>query len=275
MAGAGRREVNFYLNLVDQLPMRTPKLVAAHPDGEWLALDLLAGGREPEHWNSVDYILAADKLVEMHDRFWGLGEDLKIFPWLARPLDADFDIYVRAAKSGIERLIDAPAVSVFRKDFDLVPLLKRLVRSADQIASALRKTPNTLIHGDYWPGNLYMTADNALVAYDWQQAGIGPGILDLFTFVQLSLWWFDSTPVSPAEIVEHYRSRLAQVNGYTWSEENWSVLWDFALLWTFLADWIDLLATIPASVLRTRYPQLVSLWLEPVHKAVNRLLPEP
>ncbi len=274
MAGAGRREVNFYRNLVDQLPMRTPQLVAAHPDGEWLALDLLSGGREPEHWSAADYLLATDKLVEMHDRFWGLGEDLKIFPWLARPLDADFDIYLHAAESGIERLINAPAANVLRQDIDLVLIFRRLVRHADQIAAALRKMPNTLIHGDYWPGNLYITSDNTLIAYDWQQAGIGPGILDLFTFIQLSLWWFDSIPISPAEIIQHYRSRLAQMNGFACSEESWSVLWDYALLWIFLADWIDLLATIPASVLRMRYPQLTSLWLEPVRMAVTRRLPE-
>ncbi len=275
MAGAGRREVNFYRILADQLPLRTPQLMASHPDGEWLALSVLSGGREPEHWSAQDYLLATDKLVELHDRFWALGEDLKIFPWLTRPLEADLDIYCRSAAAGIQRLISAPAASsVFGQDTELVLSLKRLVRHANRVAAALRKVPDTLIHGDYWPGNLYISADGSLVAYDWQQAGIGPGILDLFTFVQLSLWWFDSMPVTPAAIINRYRSRLAQLNGQSWKDEDWNDLWDYALLWTFMTGWIDVLATTPAPVLRMRYPQLVSLWLEPVQLAVSRHLPD-
>jgi hypothetical protein len=274
MAGAGRREVYFYRNLVDQLPVRTPQLMAAHPDGQWLAMSLLSGGREPEHWTAEDYLLATDKLVDLHDRFWGLGEDLKIFPWLARPLEADFEIFLHAAEAGIERLIKAPAIGVFSPDIDLIMVLRRLLRNADRVAFALRKVPDTLIHGDYWPGNLYIDADGSLIVYDWQKAGIGPGLLDLFSFVQLSLWWFDTIPLSPAEIIGRYRSRLAEINGMTWKAQDWDFLWDYALLWTFLTDWVDLLATTPASVLRTRYPQLISLWLEPVRLAVNRHFPE-
>jgi hypothetical protein len=275
MSGAGRREVSFYRNLADQVPMQTPRLMASHPDGEWLALSLLSGGREPERWTAEDYLLATDKLVELHDRFWNLGEDLKVFPWLTRPLEADLDFYHKAAETGIQRLINAPAIlDVFRQDIELILTLKRLVRNGNRVAMALRKAPDTLIHGDYWPGNLYINSDGSLVAYDWQQAGIGPGILDLFTFVQLSLWWFDSMPVTPGTIIQRYRSRLAQLNGQTWKDEEWNNLWDYALLWTFLAGWIDVLATTPAPVLRMRYPQLVSLWLEPVRLAVSKHIPE-
>jgi hypothetical protein len=274
LAGAGLREASFYRTLVDQLPVKVPWLMAADPDGEWLVLSLLSGGRHPEEWKAADYLFAIDQLVQLHDRFWGLGEDLKIFNWLARPLDSDLDIYVSAAASGIQRMLDSPKTNDITQDIDLIMTFNRLVKYANEIAEVLMQVPSTLIHGDYWPGNLYINNDGSLVVYDWQQAGIGPGILDLFNFIQMSLWWIESLPVATHELINRYRTRLAEINGQQWDDQQWSNLWDYTLLWSFLAGWIDLLATIPASVLQTRYSQLQSLWLEPVRLAVSRHLPD-
>jgi hypothetical protein len=274
MAGVGLREASFYRILSDQIPIQVPRLMAAHPGGEWLVLSLLSGGRPPEQWQPDDFFLAIDQLVLLHDRFWGLGEDLRTFTWLARPLDADLDIYVTAASTGLQHMLESSKTNELTQDIDLVYLLQRLVRHADSIAEELLKTPVTLIHGDYWPGNLYMNPDGSLVAYDWQEAGIGPGILDLFTYIQLSQWWFDPLPVSTADLIKRYRSGMAEINGYAWKEKEWMTLWNHALLWSFMADWIDLLATTPAPLLRTRHAQLDKLWLNPVRAAIPRLFPE-
>ncbi|NIN93720.1 MAG: phosphotransferase, partial [Anaerolineae bacterium] len=50
----------------------------------------------------------------------------------------------------------------------------------------LRRAPNTLLHGDYWPGNIAVLGDQRQIVYDWQLAGVGPGVIDLLVFVNKS-----------------------------------------------------------------------------------------
>ena len=53
------------------------------------------------------------------------------------------------------------------------------------IESALQKLPDcedlpkVFIHSDCHPGNGVQTADGAIVLYDWQDAGLGPAVIDL------------------------------------------------------------------------------------------------
>jgi hypothetical protein len=66
-----------------------------------------------------------------------------------------------------------------------------------------------------------------------------------------------------------YRSQLADKNGFAWEDSNWDRQWDYALLWIFLTDWVDLLAQIPTSILETRQADIEAIWLEPVSKAIS------
>jgi hypothetical protein len=273
MAGAGKRELLFYRNLSVQIPVRVPQLLAAHPDGDWMVFNMLPEGILPERWTAQDYLLATQQLAVLHDRFWGLGEDLSAFAWLSRPLDGDFPIYLRATYTGIRRLVDKVTSNLITRDTMLLKMLRRLVENADFIANTLRQTPATLLHGDYWPGNIHILYDRTITVYDWQQTAIGPGILDLFQFVQASRWYFGELPLPVEQIVQHYRNSLAESCGFTWHDDEWQCLWDQALLWTFLSNWVDMLANIPASVLQARYGQMQELWLNPVHRALDRCLP--
>ncbi len=272
-AGAGLREVSFYRTLADQLPVRVPRLFASHPDGDWLILEMLPLDRKPESWKADDYILATDQMVALHDRFWGLGSDLTVYPWLARPLATDFDIYIQAATSGVQKLVDTPVSNLLTRDPKVIPMVRRLVEHADKIAETLRTAPATLLHGDYWPGNITLSVENIFFIYDWQQASIGPGILDLLHFVQASQWYFDPLPISPQEIVYAYRAKVARASHYHWEDGEWDGLWDHALMWNFLTNWVDMLVNIPSPVLQTQYLHLRSLWLDPVNAAVQRRLP--
>jgi hypothetical protein len=269
-AGVGLREVSVYQILADQLPVRTPRLISAHPLGDWMVMDLLPPGRRHQIWTAKEYKLALDELITLHDRFWGLGDDLTIYNWLARPLDSDFDIYVRAAAAGVEYLIDDAPPALFAKDPQLAHLMGRLVLHADQIAASLNQAPATFIHGDFWPGNLHLNHEGILTIIDWQQAGIAPGVLDLVTFIQMSRWWFDPLPLSVAEIVAYYREGIAHTVGQEWAEPDWETLWDYALLWTFIAHWIDLVVAIPESLVETRLPNFEEIWLGPLRLAARR-----
>lgn len=274
MAGAGRRELLFYRNLAVQLPVRVPQLLAAQPDGDWLVFNMLPEGHLPERWSAEDYLLATQQLAVIHDRFWSLGEDLAAYVWLSRPLDGDFPIYMRASYTGIRRLVDKVTSNLITNNAMLLKMLRKLVENADLIVNALRGSPTTLLHGDYWPGNIHLRTDRTLTVYDWQQAGIGPGILDLFQFIQSSRWYFGELPLSVEQITDHYRLNLEESCGYTWKEDEWHRMWDHAFLWTFMCNWVDMLANIPASVLQARYAQMQEIWLIPLLATIERCLPK-
>lgn len=269
-AGAGLREIFLYRTLADQLPLRIPRLMAANPEGEWLALSLLTGGKQAEAWGVDEYRMAIDRLVDLHDRFWELGDDLRIFTWLVRPLDIDLNINANLAAISVRRLLETPGKDSIINGANLIPALQKLTSNTREVSEVLQDFPFTLIHGDYWPGNLYIDQDSHLVALDWQQTGIGPGILDLAHFIQMSRWWFESLPVSPSEMIGRYREGLVSLTGRQWSQGEWQRLWDCALLWNFLTHWLEPLANAPLSLWRVRYRPLESVWLIPVQEAIRR-----
>lgn len=272
LAGAGRREVGVYQSLAAQLPLSTPALIAGSATGDWLLLEALQPVRDASQWLAEDYRSALDALSSLHDRFWDLGEDLDAFPWLSRPIDADFEIHVAAAAQAIERIVaegqPAPLAAVPER----MHVLARLTTLAEQVVAPLRQVPRTLLHGDYWPGNIAVLKNRSQVVYDWQLAGVGPGIIDLLVFLTKSEWWFGQLPMSSVEIVGLYRSNLTSRLGVVWPDEDWERLWDHALMWRFLQEWVDLLAATPGPILETRAEQLDRIWLYPVTQAVRRRL---
>jgi thiamine kinase-like enzyme len=249
-----------------------PDLVSADPSGNWLVLNLVPGFRSPENWGETEYLMAVDQLVTLHDRFWGLSEDLSTYNFLARPLDADLEIYAQAAQTGLQRLQDQSANNLLSQDPTLLRYLAILVSKIEHIAAVLRNEPATLLHGDYWPGNLIVYPPENLYVIDWQLAAIGPAVLDLQSFIQTSLWFFEEIPVEIHKITDRYQEKLLQTNGWTWSEEAWSMIMDYALLWIFISDWSDLLPVIPKSLVITRQKLLKRIWLEPIYAVIERRL---
>ena len=117
-----------------------------------------------------------------------------------------------------------------------------------------------------------MVSPGKQIAYDWQQTAVGPGVIDLLTFVNMSGWWFSPLPLARQEMIEIYRSELDDRLGISWDEESWSRQWDHALMWRFLQEWIDLLAILPDPLLEARAGLLDGIWLDPVAQAVARRL---
>lgn len=272
LAGAGRREVGFYRTLASHVPLPTPDLVAYSQAGDWLALEQLRPARSPSRWTTGDYREAIRALAELHDRFWGLREDLQTFPWLSDPLGADFDVHVTAAAKAIARIQEAGHPEPLAGNEDRMALLAGLASEAERVVQPLRDQPGTLLHGDYWPGNIAILADDSQVVYDWQLTGIGPGAIDLLVFLNKSDWWYGPLPVDQAALVDLYREELGSRNGVAWSKADWELLWDHALMWRFLQEWLDLLAASPDPVLAMRAEQLDHVWLRPVEAAVSRRL---
>jgi hypothetical protein len=245
--------------------------VAGSPHGDWIILEAIPFGRSAARWGKSVFFEALDALIQLHDRFWGLREDLGNFAWLSRPLEGDFDIYLTAANHAIARIVEQGTPASLARSPDRLALLKRLTEQAGAIAAELRQETSTLLHGDFWPGNIARDKANRLVVYDWQLTGIGPPILDLLTFVKKTEWWFPGAAAEPPELIRHYRDGLAALQGKRWDDATWDRLWDLALLWRFLQEWLDLLAAIPESLLVASADQLEQVWLDPVAEALGRL----
>jgi hypothetical protein len=271
-AGAGKREVAFYESLAESVPHQTPELWAADREGKWLVMELLPSIRQPEEWFMEDYLLAVDKLVELHDRFWCLEEDMIAYSFLSRPLTLDKQIHLAAAENSLKKIFERNVPSRLTSERELAATLELLVKEGGKIAEKLGNNPSTLIHGDYWPGNLTLLDEGKLGAYDWQQTGVAPGILDLISLVHNSRWWLNLLPHQIEEIQQRYKSSLEGCSGVMWKENEWSELWDYGLMWRFLTDWVPLLSEIPEPVLETRFPLLEETWLNPVRTAISNRL---
>jgi hypothetical protein len=272
LAGAGRREVGVYRSLAEYLPLSTPRLIASSPIGDWLIMEELQSEREAGQWLAQDYFDAIDSLADLHDRFWNLEEDLSAFPWLSHPIKADFEIHVTVAAKAIERIVHSGHPEPLASKPERMQVLAALTMHADRIVAPLLHQTPTLLHGDYWPGNIAILAGDRQVVLDWQLAGVGPGVLDLLVFVRKSAWWFGELPVRQAEIIRCYKDGMHRRNGVRWDDDVWDEIMDHALMWRFLEEWVDLLAASPEPLLLTRAEQLDDLWLGPVAEAVSRRL---
>ncbi|MBZ0301089.1 MAG: aminoglycoside phosphotransferase family protein [Anaerolineae bacterium] len=266
----GQREYGVYRRLAPNLPLLVPGLVAGDEVEGWLIQEVLTGLRPATEWTVEDYEEALLNLVTMHDRFWGLSDVLVTYPWLARPLGADFDETVDAAEDAVQTLrqeASRPQIEPYLALFD------RLIQSAEAIAYPLRLETATLTHGDYWPGNIARPIDGRQIVFDWQLAGIGPAIIDLVSCVQSTRLRLE--PAMPVErMIDCYRERAAQLFEPGWGDEAFDRLWDHTLLWLFLARWLGRLATLPAEEYVPMHQRFRAVWLEPVAEAAARRLTE-
>lgn len=275
LAGVGRREAGVYQSLRSLLPVDTPRLVAADPEGDWLIMDAVAVGTPPREWTPDAYRQSVVHLAQLHERFWGLADDLSNYPWLAKPLTADFEIHVFAAAQAVEKIVVEDRLSVLTDSRARLQALGSLISEAERVAAPLRALPQTLLHGDYWPGNMMAHPGRRFTLVDWQLAGIGPGVLDLVVLIKNSQWWFSPLPAPAEELVEIYRREVQERVGLVWSEDDWELLWDHAMLWRFMQEWLDLLAAMPPALAEARADLLKTVWLDPLQAAVSRRLREP
>ena len=268
-AKAGWREHSLYAHMKDFIPLKIPTLVAADPHGEWMVMNLLPGGRLAENWGQADYMLSIEHLALLHEKFWNLGEDLTIYNWLGRPLSNEREYIISSAEAGLQRLWNAAQDHPLFQD---LATFDRLVGKAKIIADRLGELPPTLLHGDFWPGNLIIYPDKTLYAIDWELAAIGPGILDLVTFVQKSLWQFEKLPTSIPRLAAHYRGLLSISLKIEWKDQVWNAYWDHAVMWLFLSKWMGVLGRAPVSMIGTYQHDLERVWMQPLRAAVDRWL---
>lgn len=83
-------------------------------------------------------------------------------------------------------------------------LVKALLEDPSPLVSALARTPQTTVHGDWKLGNLG-AADGRTLLLDWDRCGRGPATLDLAWYLAVNC---DRMPESKERAIDFYRSRL-------------------------------------------------------------------
>ena len=155
---------------------------------------------------------------------------------------------------------------------EALTVLGQMVAQADRVLQPLLDMPLTLLHGDYWEGNLLRDEDGDLVVFDWQSAAIGPGVLDLVVMATTGAWERATLPLPPEAMAERYRAEVAARLGVRWSDTAWSTFWDHALLWRFLQETLSWVAGAPRRAFAPRAAEFERVWLKPVLAAAGRRL---
>lgn len=272
LPGHGRREIGFLRGQSLSLPVALPELVTADPNGAWVMLEPYPAQYPAAQWTANDYRQAILNLAALQDRYWTMQDDLSVYPWISFPLKTDFETICMAASQSIETIIRNGWPPMVCDSIDYMTAMARLITQADSIARVLQSVPQTLLHGDYWPANISVDEDGRHVVYDWQSVGVGPGILDLATFVVKSQIHFSPLPVDVFELISLYRYTLAVQARQVWSETEWQKLWDYALMWRFMQEQMTAWADPATPQDEALNKQIETYWLGPVTQAVDRWL---
>ncbi|MCC6189434.1 MAG: aminoglycoside phosphotransferase family protein [Anaerolineales bacterium] len=273
LASPGLCEAGLYRSLAMQLPMPTPALIAADPDGAWLVLEAVEAVEAPGAWGAEEFYAAVKLLARLHERFWGLADDLDTYLWLLRPLTRDYGIHVQAAAHALGQMVRDEWPPLIAHSPQIVGALGQIISQAEQVVAPLRAQPFTLLHGDYWAGSIVRDETGDMIVLDWGLAGLGPGVLDLVTTVTTSQWLAGELPVPAERLAARYRREVAALVGRRWSEAEWSEQWDHALLWRFMQEMLTWVASAPREIYQARAQQFEDVWLRPALAAAGRRLP--
>lgn len=162
-ARAGRRELAFYRELAERMPIRTPALLDSFEGDEAIAMLLSAHGEtEPAtSWDTPSWLALAVDLARLHgtevpepDRWRGHRSP---FHALREP--------------------DLPMVDGFWRQ-DLSSSLDAFIDSRDLLEQEIRQAGESFVHGDCHTDNI-LRENGALVWIDWQSTRIGNPALEL------------------------------------------------------------------------------------------------
>jgi thiamine kinase-like enzyme len=171
---------------------------------EDLGHDSLAADRVP--WRLA---AAVDVIAELHTRF-ASHPLLPEVRWRARDHDVHFISNLRDASAAVE------AITTVRREVPhgllaararLLRRLNGLVEDAPRLARAMEEMggPATLLHGDLWPKNIFVTTTGNVPRtrfIDWDHVGVGSFSYDVSTFL------YQSSPEERPDVLGRYRAAV-------------------------------------------------------------------
>jgi Ser/Thr protein kinase RdoA (MazF antagonist) len=183
-----RRELSFYQELADHVPVRTPDLVdgVQIDDLTVLLLTVAQPGPPARTWDLARWLDVARELGSLHRTLDGSGIDAR--PWL----------HAERPESGV-----APAErrTLWSKS-SLAAVVLPLLADLDRLRTPLQRLPACLVHGDCHAENLLRDAEGHLVWVDWAEVGVGRGPEELAILWQRAE--FDGARVPRGQMVDVY-----------------------------------------------------------------------
>jgi aminoglycoside phosphotransferase (APT) family kinase protein len=225
-----REWLAFDSGLLDELPgdLRAPRCLhtAEHADGDcWIWMEDVRG-RTGAALTLDDYAKAAHDLGTTQGALASAALQRPDDDWLSRR-------WLRGWVAACEPLIAAlraEAISLDERLSSLRPLRARVLalwERREELLAIVEAAPQTLVHCDFWPTNLYVAEDGSTVAIDWSQIGSGAIGQDLDQ-VTLDTVWMQVRPDESLELLDDlivpayleglhaggYRANAAELRGW-------------------------------------------------------------
>ena len=185
-------EVRFYNKLASTVPVNVPDFIAAQSKfgvGATLVLfDVAESGASPGTPNDALTITKATavvrQLAKFHAHFWNKVHSNQTYRWLAGP--------VRRLEDHLGTALSVPLMKRgLHLSGDLIPTTLhapaiRYARNRRKVMRFLSGSPQTLIHHDCHPGNLFWNQSKPGLL-DWQLVRFGEGISDIAYFLSTAV----------------------------------------------------------------------------------------
>lgn len=198
-----REWLAFDSGVLSALPgrLRAPHTLLTSTVGdEWWIWMEDARGRTGSAMTLDDYRRAAHDLGTTQGAFASGAAKLPDHDWLSRR-------WLRGWVEACEPLAAALAPDGAVRDDRLAalrPLRDRVLAlwaRREELLAIVEAAPQTLVHCDFWPTNLYAGDDGTTVAIDWSQIGIGAVAQDLDQ-ITLDTVWMQVRPDESIELLE-------------------------------------------------------------------------
>lgn len=201
-----REWLAFDTGLLAVLPgrLRAPRtLLTTQPaeDECWIWMEDVTC-RPAHRWSLDDYADVARNLGTMQGAYAAGRVALPDDEWLSRE-------WLRGWVGACAPLSAALADDADLSDERLAPLrpLQRAVLTLwdarETLLGVVESAPQTVVHCDFWPTNLFACDDGTTVAIDWSQIGIGALAQDLDQ-ITLDTVWMQVRPEESLEALEHH-----------------------------------------------------------------------
>ena len=204
-AGMGKREVLFYRQLANEVPVRTPGVLFADSDdaGEhylMLIEDLATSGctfnNAAMHQGAYEETMLAE-FAALHARYWRSERFDRDLAWLEPPRQHPLAVtLVQQALS--QHGADLPPV--------FTELAELYLAHTDAIHALWNRGDHTLVHGDVHDGNLFMDGERPGFL-DWALVARAPAMRDVGYFLMANLAPSEIQQRLPS-LLTHYRHSL-------------------------------------------------------------------
>lgn len=179
-------EWRIYTRILPDLPVKSVRCYALlEPEGDqnsWIFLSVADGNASYSPFNPRHRILAAQWLALLHTTAAEAAANIE----LPDRSDANYLGLLHAARQTIIETIENPVLNGWQRDVltRCIEVCDRAESHWDQVERVCGHAPMTLIHGDFAAKNMRVCngvggEPEALIPYDWGQAGYGVPAADL------------------------------------------------------------------------------------------------